>query len=272
MDELNIEFHHARSRRILGEVLSQEQLLDDLHCHAITVLQALRDDMTNTIVAAQVLPAGQTRDYMIYGVGRRLNILIYSLQTLIEIVHPAREEPLTSDEGRAITRDLNVVYINLVGVIDNLAWAAFHQRAPNAIDLLGVPQIGLFTQALARTPELQPLAQSLEEYRAWFRDMRGRRDPSAHRMPLYLPPAILGPEQAAEHVRLGELGNEAIGRRDWGSWDEIMDQQQNLGRMSPVFLHSPAGPLYRFYPTVPEDVGQMIKVVRAVTDFLSEIQ
>jgi hypothetical protein len=269
MDELDIEFHHARSRRIFGEELSKERWINDLDDHATCVIQALRDDFIRTIGVANTLLANTAREYVLYGVGRRMNMILYAYESLLDIFHVGREEPLDSDEGRSVTRDLNVIYINIVGVVDNLAWAAFLHRAPDVAANLPATQVGLFTRALARTAGLEPLAAMVEPFRAWFEDLRRRRDPAAHRIPLYLPPALLGPEQAAEYERLQREINEAIARLDSAGADAIMDQQQRLGRLSPVFLHSPSEPCYHFYPTIPEDIGQMIKVLRAATRFLS---
>jgi hypothetical protein len=197
-----------------------------------------------------------------------MSMIVFSLRSLLEIVPPEREEPINVVEGRAITRDLNVVYINIVGLIDNLAWAAFHEKAPAALEGLQPTQIGLFTRALARTDELHALSAALEGYRGWFEELRTRRDPAAHRIPLYVPPALLNEAQAQEHERLAQQANEVIQRHDWAGWDNIMDQQQQLGRLYLLFLTSPGAPMYNFYPTIPEDAGQMVKIIRTVNDFL----
>jgi hypothetical protein len=268
MDDLNIEFHYQQSRRLIGENLPETEVIRDLHMHALSVMQAVQDEYTRTIETAQLLSSSDARDYIIYGVGRRMGMLVYSFRSLIGIVQPGREKPLDGDEGHAISRDLNVVYINIVGVIDNLAWAILHERVPDAAKSLQAAQVGLFTQPFRRLPELKSLVASIDQYRAWFIELRNRRDPAAHRIPLYLPPAILNHAQVAQHNELTELGNEAIGRQDWAGWDEIMKRQRSLGRMYAVFMHSPREPMYHFYPTIPEDAGQMVKVIKVVREFL----
>lgn len=267
MDELEIEFYYARTRRLLGE-LPRQEVLRDLHLHALTVLGALQDQYTGCVVASQRLCSPDASDYVRFGVGRRMSMIVFSLRSLLDVVPPEREAPMNADEGRAITRDLNVVYINIVGVIDNLAWAVFHEKAPNALEALQATQIGLFTRAFGRTRELQGLAADVEEYRAWFNELRSRRDPAAHRIPLYLPPSFLNEAQAAEHERLAQQANDVIRRHDWAGWDNIMDQQQQLGRLLPIFLTAPGAAMYHFYPTIPEDSGQMVKIIRVVLDFL----
>jgi hypothetical protein len=270
VNEFNIEFHHARSRRIFGGDLSQEQLTDDLRHHALTVLEGLRDGVAEVILVAGALGQGPANEFLVHGVGRRLSMMIHALETLLDILPLEREQPLTEDEGKDVTRDLNVIYINMVGVIDNLAWCAFHHRAPEALGGIPRSHVGLFSTRLRKTAQLQGLADQIEDYRPWFGDLRSKRDPSAHQIPLYLPPALLGPAEAAEHERLGQRGNDAIARRDFAEWGAIMDQQRRLGRVAPIFLHSIEQPFYRFYPTIPEDIGFMLKLIRVVTGFLHE--
>jgi hypothetical protein len=268
MDELNIGYHDRRSRRLLGDELPPQEVARILHLHAVTVVGAVQDEFARTVETSQRLTSAAAREYILYGVGRRMSMILFALRSLLGTVPPERETPLDVDEGRAVTRDINVVYLNTVGVIDNLAWACFHEKAAELVEALSATQIGLFTRAITRAESLQPLVARLEEYRPWFEELRRRRDPAAHRIPLYLPPSLLNESQVAEHGRLGEQASEAIRRHDWEGWGDILSQQQRLGRFYPVFMHSPNEPLYRFYPTIPEDVGQMIKIIRATGEFL----
>jgi hypothetical protein len=268
-DTLSIRYYERRSRRLFGDELPPQEVLRDLDLHMRVVIEATQTAQSESITITQKLRSADAKDYFLYGVGRRLGMIAHSLRCLFRIASPDREEPIDLEEGRALTRDLNVVYINIVGAIDNLAWAAFLEKAPDAAMELAATQIGLFTRSLTRIPELMPLARIVKPHRLWFDELRAKRDPAAHRIPLYLPPSLLNEGQVAEHRELEERASEAIRSHDWDGWSDILNQQRKLGRFYPVFLHSPSEPLYRFYPTVPEDAGQMVTLIKAVTEFLS---
>jgi len=50
-------------------------------------------------------------------------------------------------------------------------------------------QVGLFPGLFRNAAQVAGLESMLEQYIAWNDDLKSRRDPSAHRMPLYVPPA-----------------------------------------------------------------------------------
>jgi hypothetical protein len=264
LSELEIQFHHDRSTRLFGEPLSQEQLRNDLEMHSISVLQALRDEFMAIAPVARSLPTGPCQDFVMYGVGRRMSMLIHALEGLMAVMPVHRVTPLTFDESKDVTRDLNVIYINIVGLLDNLGWSLFHRFWPDRVLVEAPSRIGLFTALAAQIPECADLVASLQTFRPWFDVLRERRDPSAHRIPLYLPPALLNKQDVAEYQRLERIGSETIAKGDWQGWDQSMSAQRKLGMLSPVFLHSVTEPSHRFYPVIFEDTGKMLKVSRLV--------
>ena len=66
-------------------------------------------------------------------------------------------------------------------------------------------------------------------YRDWHRELKARRDPAAHRIPLTVPPAIFAPDQFDQYETLeGEI-QEAVGSHDFARADRLRAEQCNIG-------------------------------------------
>ena len=123
---------------------------------------------------------------------------------------------------------------------------------------------------------MQDVAEFTKGFAEWNRDLSSRRDPAAHRIPLSIPPAIIDAETRVEYERLSaeysKASNDALKTPGHGK-DAIMkfetaaalyDKLQRVGKFFPVFVHHPdEGPM-KIYPTVPQDIGQLIKIARGI--------
>jgi hypothetical protein len=58
--------------------------------------------------------------------------------------------------------------------------------------------IGLFKPTVAGDCNLKSAINALSSFSGWERDIKDRRDPAAHRMPLYVPPAAYTLEERAD--------------------------------------------------------------------------
>ena len=47
----------------------------------------------------------------------------HAYQTLVSVAPPSRNKPLTDHQCADVTRDITVIYFNIIGILDNLAWA-----------------------------------------------------------------------------------------------------------------------------------------------------
>ena len=72
----------------------------------------------------------------------------------------------------------------------------------------------------------------------WHEDyLKGYRDALAHRIPIYVPPAIW---TDADKVRYGQLEAEKIAciqSREWERLDEVWVEQDAIEKACPVFMH-----------------------------------
>ena len=204
-----------------------------------------------------------------------------SIRRLLQIVPPDRNEPLPRNEVEYVAQDLNVIYINTRGILDNLAWAAVEQFTVAADRPRGNGDVGLFRPLMRKLPTLEPLGLTLAPYRGWDREFASRRDPAAHRIPLTVPPAVLDEsaqlEFAERQLECNQIANEMIrAAKEGRDLTDLAEQREaaferleRVGGFNPWFTHHPdEGPI-PIYPTVPEDVATMIKAAARVFEFFN---
>jgi hypothetical protein len=128
-------------------------------------------------------------------------------------------------------------------------------------------QVTLFGKILSKEPGFGTLWEALDPYAAWNKDLKERRDPATHRIPLYVPPQFVTKEQAETHNRLmHDYWTQAI-QLNFDRSDAIMRQLESIGEFIPVFAHDPADGAFPIYPTTSDDIGRLIGVFDAVEAF-----
>jgi hypothetical protein len=140
-----------------------------------------------------------------------------------------------------------------------------HQLGSTATKAANPLSIGLFKRTFAVDPVLKPVADALQPFSDWERDVKTRRNPAAHRMPLYVPQAALTPVDVVEFERFEALISQALRAQEFEKMDAL---REGVGTLIPKFLHDPGEPAIDIYPTVPEDIGQAVKIGRATQTFL----
>ncbi len=271
MDYLDYEQHYGEYARRFGVANPNSERYASQRAqetHILYVHDALRDEFTGSVGFAHGLSDAQARHFALYGVGRRFEILWSTFRSVRDAVPVDRSRPMTEEEGRAVSRDLNTIYINIVGVIDNYAWVLRHERGSAHIQNLAPNGVGLFVKQFRKDPCFGSLMPRLDPFSDWFTDLRSRRDPAAHQIPLYVPPTALDPEnhqrfQTIEH-EIGLLAS----RQEFSRIDALREEQEKLGVFLPKFMHHPDEPLISFYPTIPQDLAQLIRVSAIVRQFI----
>jgi hypothetical protein len=115
---------------------------------------------------------------MVYGIGRRLRMMSVSYCGVFDTVAPDRNEPLPLEEMAAVSRDLNIIYINIRGALDNYAWCIYHERGMGKTTKLKDIDVGLFNKKFRSDRHLKSLKAALDTHDDWNIDLKGRRDPS----------------------------------------------------------------------------------------------
>lgn len=272
MDQLDYEYHHAQYAQLVGVGDAEskryvEQKAQQVHIYHVH--DALRDEQMKNLLLLPKLKEPRAVYFARFGVGRRVAMLWSAFRSVLEIVTVGRDKPLSSDDVKTVSRDLNTIYINIVGTIDNYAWCLVHERGSAAVKVLPPKRIGLFARDLISDACFSTLRISLEPYATWFADLRSRRDPAAHRIPLSVPPAILRPDEAKRYREIDTEIGQAIPRHEFERVDQLWLEQEKLGTFVPRFLHDPEEEFIPFYPTIPQDLAQLVRVSHVVREFLS---
>ena len=150
--------------------------------------------------------------------------------------------------GVYVATDLNIhlnsFYIHLRGALDNLAWAL-------NLEILLLPGVDednprsrgncyLFGNKFITALEKHhpAAAAAISAHRDWEQDFKSRRDPIAHRIPLYAVHAVAN-EREAEGVReLQRKAGEAIAAKEFHRGVELIHEASQLGRYEPWLVES----------------------------------
>ena len=197
-------------------------------------------------------------------------MMFFAWRSIVCTVPANREKPLEFDELLKLMQDLNTVYINIRGVLDNLAWALLHEVAPECAFEIRDLQVGLFKPCIVKKARFVSIADEIQKHCEWNRELKNRRDPSAHRIPLTVVPQIVNAHQATALSDLHSETWKAIGEGQHEAAHDMIREQEQIGIFRPLFWHDPSEAPIPIYPTVSEDLRHMIELFHICTDFLTD--
>jgi hypothetical protein len=122
--------------------------------HAYKIFDACRDTFLDAIELASRVRRERARYFLLFGVARRLEMVWFAYRDLVFTAPVERTQPLDSDESRRLTQDINTIYINLRGSLDNLCWALLHEFAPDTLASFRESQIQPFFSVHIRKPRI----------------------------------------------------------------------------------------------------------------------
>lgn len=222
--------------------------------------------------------SGELQAHLTYGVGRRTGDIWAALREILAVSPVTRAAPLSSDEAIKASTALNTTYINIRGVLDNFAWAMIEKAGGLSAVGLSHTNVDLFGTKFLAIEALGNLPQQLAPLKAWSGEVKDRRNPAAHRIPLAVVPALVTDDQAAEIQRLTAdmLAPLRAGHLDAAGIEALAEHQANtrnkidrIGIYRPLFAHMPSEGVTQLYPTVAEDVGRMVRAGRHVLEHLA---
>jgi hypothetical protein len=240
------------------------EILDTQHMKVST---DFHDAMLENVGQASKQPSKEVRDYLNYGVGRRLNVIRLSMQKIYELFPPSQEEALPKETIHEVQVYLQAFVINVSGIFDNWAWAFVLRH--NLLEKIGGRMgVGMF---LSKTQQCLPA--SLKEYVtseprvSWHRRyMKDYRDALAHRIPLYVPPSRIDPKDIERYKELEDRKQELFESHDWGELEKVTDEQESLGKALPAFLKDFTSPEVYFHPQLNADGALVIEFARLYYD------
>ncbi|MGA1834257.1 hypothetical protein [Rhizobium wenxiniae] len=236
--------------------------------HIYGVNNALNELVMDAALLASTGLKPDAESHLRFGVLRRLRMITTSFRRFQALVPPDRTVPLTQSQSDDVARYLNSIYIDLLGLMDNYAWTLAHQLGSAETLAADKMHIGLFKRVLARDPVISAVTKEVATFTDWEKEVKERRNPAAHRMPLYVPSSALTPEDAHRYERLGSEASAALREEEFERYRDLQDAQQRIGTFMAKFLHDPAGPVDDIYPTLSSDVGNAILIGRIVQTFL----
>lgn len=246
--------------------------------HGLGVNDVLIEVMSRAIHLAGAYEGSDASYQLTQGFGRRLKFIWLSMRSLMSVCPPDRTKPMSSDEVETTARDLNVIYINIRGCLDNLAWAL-----PSALAYAGTIKpmtVDIFSAKYLTAIGGAAFDPIIEPHRNWAREISTRRNPAAHRIPLSVPPSILDRTTSGEFQRAYQKFQQAQAtalaacrpghypEAEFAAARAAFQATETIGVFVPVFVHHPEDGHMPIYPTVPTDVGQLLGLSTSIIDQL----
>ena len=195
--------------------------------------------MVECIQHGQALPESSAREHMIRGAGRRLGVLVHSTENIFSLFPLTTTKPLDRDAVADIQVYLHAFLMNLYGVFENWGWA-FVLRHDLEASVGGRMGIGLFNRKTQKflPPALRdyltqgPVPEWHEKY------LKNYRDALAHRIPPYVPPSEVTPEEGKRFNELEAERVDCLRNHDFERLDRVDAEQAEIGRPSWTFMHA----------------------------------
>lgn len=207
------------------------RIYDQLALRLSSMLSSIRD--------------AKAKEYLTQGVGRRLSILIRCIHNIFNIFPVGRTEHLALEELADVDINLHAFFVNLSGLLDNLAWVFVFENnllGSSKEGKLGKEDIGLFKKKTQSCfPDDFRTYLSTERMKRWYSEYsKNYRDALAHRIPAYVPPFILNREEQEKYLAL-DAQIHALDLRVYDNlaiYDQLREKQKELGKPSLFFTHS----------------------------------
>lgn len=284
------------------------QLETKLHCEALALWDGLFKHFSYLAFFEHPKLNRNSLMYLRHGVSKRIKTIWYDVRWITLVLDIKRKNPLTSDEINEANQHLNSIYLHTRGALDNLAWALLWQIDPSEAEQLeeneDYARVGLFSKLLKSRISGSELLKFLLAHDAWDGDFKKKRDPVAHRFPLYIIGQLLDEQEVIEFQKFNELISEA--QKDLFDYCEnapkidtrslpidklveaqnahaskldelgdkhkqLLDEQAAIGSFKPMFGFSMnKQDLMPIYPTITVDVGMLIDITTNVMEHLTQ--
>jgi hypothetical protein len=279
MDDLDYEKHLENYKRLYGyygdnPYIDKSRTLtaaeeEAKYHHALCVFGPLRDWIQKAIQIAEGLNSTNARYYMLHGAGRRFDMTFRAYQKITSIAYGKRSEPLSQDEQNALSQAINITYMNIPGILDNFAWCLIYERQPEMADKIPKNNVGLFSKKFREQLDaFSEIAGEITVHDLWQQEVKERRDPVAHRIPLYVPPSLVTEEEAETYSAVYNRFSANLNSLKLDEADIAFKQLESIGTFSPYFMHHPEERPIPIYPTIPADMSHLLRIGDAVANCL----
>ncbi len=201
-----------------------------------TLKERYLNRVSKMLLLSENLKEEKAKEYLLHGATRRLGIIERCAENIFSIFPLERKELLSRDELKDLDINLHAFFINIFGLLDNLAWVQIYEKRLR----IDKKNVGLY---MKKTQEC--LEETFRNYlnsgcmKKWHNEfLKNYRDALSHRIPLYVPPKTLTPEQKNHTDLIEKQLNDSVMLRDYMAIDNLHDKDDKIGRPCPFFIHS----------------------------------
>jgi len=183
----------------------------------------------------------RAREHAQHGFSRRLKTLVRCIENTFEILPLDQVRLPTSEELSDVNINLQAFMFNVFGCIDNLAWIWVCEKGLVKDNGLPIPnaRVGLRKKNEEVRKSFSPeFLEYLDGLDRWFDLLEDFRHAAAHRIPLYVPPYVITPDNEATYQELEIRKSDALNRGALDEYDRFAADQDGLGEFRPVMTHS----------------------------------
>jgi len=187
---------------------------------------------------SRILKQEKAKEYLYHGVMRRLRVIYRCINNIFTIFPLEKETLLNRDELDDVMINLHAFFVNIFGILDNLAWIFVHEK--NLASKLNQWQVGLFKKE-TKDNFCDEFRQYLDssQVKTWHDEyLKNYRDALSHRIPLYVPPKTLNSTQRSQLDLIENKINDSFKLSDLDTIDRLHSEEDKVGDVCPFFVHS----------------------------------
>jgi hypothetical protein len=181
------------------------------------------------------------REYATQGFPRRFGVMAHCIHNVFTTLPPEKEDIPSKTQTLDATINIQAFLVNSFGCIDNLARIWVHEKPVRTARGKPLPkgEIGLGVHhARVRTSFSQAFQDYLKTRDEWLAFMGNFRHALAHRIPLYIPPYAVNPQDEAAYKEFEQKMISASLKGELAEHGRLAAEQQKLVRFLPWIHHS----------------------------------
>lgn len=174
----------------------------------------------------------KVRELYLYAIQRRSLQIHNATERFIRIAFTSRTERLSNIERIDCDMAFQAIYINICGTLDALSVLLnFYQ---NGGEIVQNPEINMTRKNFCKKLRLPELNALVAKHGEWLNHIqRTIRHNIVHRIPPYIPPCELTPDELEEHNRLENEKQLALGKKNFLAAKQYEKLQFQLARFFP---------------------------------------
>src|SRR3990172_11478745 len=127
-------------------------------------------------------------------------------------------------------------------------------KEPELYQTLKSSQMHMFSDKIKKKSKQKAFWEKIHQYKKWEKELKEKRDPVAHRMPLYVVPQCFRSQDELERYEesAGQFLKQAS-QLNFERADNARIAAEKEGEFVPCFSHAPKIEyVYAIYPTIPD--------------------